>query len=182
MDRRIERTRAAVVQATVELVASRGSQVGMTEIADAAGVSRKAVYENFGSRDQVLCNATQSLLATVPLRVSALDAERPNPWDVVLAPIAEHVEQFRDFYRAVLSGPGCFLVRDAVVDHAVTGLRDVRERIEDPRVRDAGECDRFIVHGLVGVIAESLVAQPGVSVQSLAHSLSAGLAESMSCC
>ena len=39
MDRRIERTRAAVVEAAVELVARRGSQVGMTEIAQAAGVS-----------------------------------------------------------------------------------------------------------------------------------------------
>ena len=44
MDRRTERTRAAVVQATVELVASRGSQVGMTEIADAAGVSLSLIH------------------------------------------------------------------------------------------------------------------------------------------
>ena len=67
MDRRIERTRAAVVAATVALVADRGAQVGMTEIADAAGVSRKAVYENFGSRDQVLRSTTESLLHEVPL-------------------------------------------------------------------------------------------------------------------
>ena len=62
MDRRIERTRAAVVAATVALVADRGAQVGMTEIADAAGVSRKAVYENFGSREQVLLQTTVNLL------------------------------------------------------------------------------------------------------------------------
>ena len=74
MDRRIERTRAAVVRATVALVADRGAQVGMTEIADAAGVSRKAVYENFGSRDQVLRRTTESLLEQVPLDLDAARA------------------------------------------------------------------------------------------------------------
>ncbi|MDO4918169.1 TetR/AcrR family transcriptional regulator [Kocuria sp.] len=178
MDRRIERTRAAVVRAAVELVSHRGSQVGMTEIADAAGVSRKAVYENFGSRDQVLRSATECLLAGAPPRVQALDRERPNPWDAVLPPLAEHIERFRDYYRAVLSGPGCFLTRDAVVGHAVSGLRDVRDRQRLPADGAAGACDRFIVHGLVGVVADALLQQGDTDLRGLVESLTAGLAVS----
>ena len=181
MDRRIERTRAAVVAATVALVADRGAQVGMTEIADAAGVSRKAVYENFGSRDQVLRSTTESLLHDVPLEPEAARAEGRSPWDAVLPPIARHVEQFRSFYRAVLSGPGCFMVRDAVVDHALAGLREVREQRGTAAGGDAGECDRFIVHGLVGVISDSLVQHLQADLQGLVRQLTSGLAASVSC-
>ena len=175
MDRRIERTRAAVIEAAVALVSSRGSQVGMTEIADAAGVSRKAVYENFGSRDRVLRSATETLLARVP---HGREDERANPWDAVLPPIAQHIEAFRDYYRSVLSGPGCFTVRDAVVGHAVAGLRHARERGENPVGPGAGACDRFIVHGLVGVVADTLVQQRNANLQKLVSALTAGLAKS----
>ena len=181
MDRRIERTRAAVVRATVALVADRGAQVGMTEIADAAGVSRKAVYENFGSRDQVLRRTTESLLEQVPLDLDAARAAGGSPWDAVLPPIARHVEQFRAFYRAVLSGPGCFMVRDAVVDHAVAGLRDVREQQGAAPGEDEGECDRFIVHGLVGVISDSLVQHLQADLQGLVRKLTSGLSTTVSC-
>ena len=166
MDRRIERTRAAVVAATVALVADRGAQVGMTEIADAAGVSRKAVYENFGSRDQVLRSTTESLLHEVPLEPEAAQAGGRSPWDAVLPPIARHVEQFRSFYRAVLSGPGCFMVR---------------EQRGTAAGGDAGECDRFIVHGLVGVISDSLVQHLQADLQGLVRQLTSGLAASVSC-
>ncbi|RLY95143.1 TetR/AcrR family transcriptional regulator [Kocuria tytonicola] len=176
MDRRIERTRAAVVEAAVTLVSSRGSQVGMTEIADAAGVSRKAVYENFGSRDQVLRSATESLLARVPRRSPAPDGHHPTPWDVVLLPIAEHIEAFRDYYRSVLSGPGCFTVRDAVVEHAVTGLRNARAQHGPSVDPEAGACDRFIVHGLVGVVADTLVQHREANLREFVSSLTAGLA------
>lgn len=61
MDRRIERTRRAVVDATVDLVSRRGSR-GHDGNCAGCGVSRKAVYENFGSRDQVLLQTTVNLL------------------------------------------------------------------------------------------------------------------------
>lgn len=182
MDRRIERTRAAVVEAAVALVSSRGAQVGMTEIADAAGVSRKAVYENFGSRDQVLRSATESLLARVPRHLLVREDARSSPWDAVLPPIAEHIEAFRDYYRSVLSGPGCFTVRDAVVDHAVAGLRDARERGGAPVAPGAGACDRFIVHGLVGTVADTLVQRRNADLRELVSALTAGLAKSALVC
>ena len=179
MDRRIERTRAAVVEAAVALVSSRGSRVGMTDIADAAGVSRKAVYENFGSRDEVLRSATETLLARVPRHcLSPRQDARVNPWDAVLAPMAQHMEKFRDYYRSVLSGPGCSTVRDAVVDHAVSGLKHVREGGGTPAEAGDGECDRFIVHGLVGVVADTLVQQRNANLQAIVTALTTGLAAS----
>ncbi|RKQ34885.1 TetR/AcrR family transcriptional regulator [Kocuria tytonis] len=176
MDRRIERTRAAVEAATVELVASRGSQVGMTEIAAAAGVSRKAVYENFGSREQVLRCATQSLLARVPFPAQAVAADGRDPWEAALMPVARHMEQFSDYYRAVLTGPGCFLVRDAVVDHAATGLRNARARNGDLPVGATQKDDRFIVHGLVGIMADKLAQDHHADLQRVVRVLSGRLA------
>ena len=76
MDRRIERTRTAVVEAAVALAARGAPAVGMTEIATAAGVSRKAVYENFGSRDEVLRSATEWLLRDAVPSVEPAGPER----------------------------------------------------------------------------------------------------------
>lgn len=106
MDRRIERTRRAVVDATVDLVSRRGSHVGMTEIAQAAGVSRKAVYENFGSRDQVLLQTTVNLLrAELSLKSATLSGEG-DVLERLAHTVADHMIEYRDYYTAVLSGPG----------------------------------------------------------------------------
>ncbi|GHD85089.1 hypothetical protein GCM10007061_05580 [Kocuria marina] len=177
MDRRIERTRAAVVEAAVELVARRGSQVGMTEIAQAAGVSRKAVYENFGSRDQVLLGATQSLLARLPLDPSALQNREASPLDLVLPPLVAHLGEHQEFYRAMLCGPGPSLARGAVAEHAMTGLRSLREDRESGEDRGVVEIrDRFVVHGLLGVLADALAEQQDADLVTLARVLNASLA------
>jgi AcrR family transcriptional regulator len=60
--RQRRRTRAAIVDAAAQLVAS-GATPSVNEIADAAGVSRRTVYQYFPTHEQLLLDATLGLLS-----------------------------------------------------------------------------------------------------------------------
>src|SRR5690348_11206945 len=61
-DRRVLRSRSALMRAAVALVAERGTTaVSISDIAEAADVSRQLVYLQFGSRDALLLEAALAL-------------------------------------------------------------------------------------------------------------------------
>lgn len=155
MDRRIERTRRAVVTATVDLVGREGSHVGMTEIAQAAGVSRKAVYENFGSREQVLYQTTVSLLRRELPAYAGVIAQDGKVLERLTRDVVEHLSQYRNYYCAVLSGPGSYMVTTALADQLGAAFR--QPRVAQPWTSGGSLCDRFRIHGLLGVLTEALV-------------------------
>jgi AcrR family transcriptional regulator len=70
--RQRRRTRAAIVDATAELVRA-GVTPSVGDIADAADVSRRTVYAYFPTLEQLLLDATLGLLAQTPVD-DAIDA------------------------------------------------------------------------------------------------------------
>ena len=154
MDRRNERTRRAVMKATVELLESSGPRVGLTEIAQAAGVSRKAVYENFGSREQVLRQVTRGLLRSDPDLGRADHPEDTAALQLLAQHLAQHVLGYRGFYTAALTGPGGYAVRTAMADHLTGVLYRLRGQQQDGT--DGALRERFAIHGLLGMLTETL--------------------------
>ena len=61
--RQRRRTRSAIINATAELLRSGRSAPGVNEIADAADVSRRTVYQYFPTVEQLLLDATLGLLS-----------------------------------------------------------------------------------------------------------------------
>jgi AcrR family transcriptional regulator len=61
--RQRRRTRAAIVDAAARLLSEGGPPPGVNDIADAAEVSRRTVYQYFPTVDQLLLDATLGLLA-----------------------------------------------------------------------------------------------------------------------
>jgi AcrR family transcriptional regulator len=93
------------MRAALSLVAARGtSNVAISEIAEAADVSRQLVYQQFGDRETLLLEAALDLARRelVPL-VTGI----PGPIDDRAAGVAavRHSAQHRPFYRAMLTGP-----------------------------------------------------------------------------
>ena len=169
MDRRIERTRKAVVDATVDLVARRGSHVGMTEIAQAAGVSRKAVYENFGSREQVLLQATVNLLRAELSLKGASTTGNGDVLERLAHTVVEHMSEYREYYSAVLSGPGGYLAGNALVLQLASACRQRRNEHHQPS--PASLYDRFMIHGLLGVLTEALVEHDSADLHAVVSRL-----------
>ena len=75
--RQRRRTRAAIVAAAAELIRAGNATPGVNEIADAADVSRRTVYQYFPTVDQLLPDATLGLLSqsAVDDAIDAADAE-----------------------------------------------------------------------------------------------------------
>lgn len=61
--RQRRRTRAAIVNAAADLIREGNSTPGVSEIAEAADVSRRTVYQYFPTVDQLLIDATLGLLS-----------------------------------------------------------------------------------------------------------------------
>jgi AcrR family transcriptional regulator len=110
----VRRTRAALLGAAIALVSARGTaNVPVSDIADAAGVSRQLVYLHFGDRDTLLLEAALDLTRR----------ELAEPWqhlpcdapvrDHALG-IARHFADHRDFYRAMFNSASAFALSRAV--------------------------------------------------------------------
>jgi AcrR family transcriptional regulator len=87
--RQRRRTRTAIVDAAARLLAGGGAAPGVNEIAEAADVSRRTVYQYFPTVDQLLLDATLGLLAQsdVDAAIEAAGAESRDPGDRVDAMI-----------------------------------------------------------------------------------------------
>ncbi|MDT7786978.1 MAG: hypothetical protein QOF58_5397 [Pseudonocardiales bacterium] len=107
-DRRVRRTRAAVLRAAFDLVTARGSTaVTLSEIAEAADVSRRVVYQHFGDLDTVLLEAGLDL-ARRELLPRLADLREPVDERSECFAMARHFADHQVFYAALLTGPCAF--------------------------------------------------------------------------
>jgi AcrR family transcriptional regulator len=116
VDRRVRRSRAALLRAAVAVVSERGtSSVAVSEIAEAADVSRQLVYQQFGERDALLLEAALDLVRTRLVEPAAEAEGDPTDRARVLA-MAEHFASHRPFYRAMLTGPCAYRLNRALIE------------------------------------------------------------------
>lgn len=112
-DRRVRRTRAALLGAAVALVTERGTaNIPVSDIADAAGVSRQLVYLHYGDRDNLLLEAALDLART-DLAQPRAETDELIGRERALA-VARHFAAHRGFYRAMFCSAGAFALNKAV--------------------------------------------------------------------
>ncbi|WP_176611547.1 TetR/AcrR family transcriptional regulator [Actinomadura sp. WMMB 499] len=108
-DKRVRRSRAALVEAAVRLVTERGTTaIPVTDLTEAADVSRKLLYLHFGDRDGLLVAATIDLTERWAATGGAQDPETR------VVELARHLSEHQTFYRAVLSGSCAFAASEAL--------------------------------------------------------------------
>jgi AcrR family transcriptional regulator len=93
--------------------ARRTANVPVSDIADAAGVSRQLVYLHFGDRDALLLEAALDLT-----RREFADPWRRTPGTASVSEhalaVARHFADHRDFYRAMFTSASAFALSQAV--------------------------------------------------------------------
>lgn len=110
-DRRVRRSRSALMSAAVDLVSERGTaNVSVTDIAEAADVSRQVLYQHFGDRDTLLVEATLELIRVELLPnmgdlSGQLGVDRPRMLTAV-----RHFAEHRVFYRALLNSSAGYVL------------------------------------------------------------------------
>jgi AcrR family transcriptional regulator len=110
-DRRVRRSRSALMDAAVALVSERGTAaVALSDIAEAADVGRKAAYAQFGDRDTLLLEAAIDLLRRELLpEVITLPPGRARA-----IASSRHFAEHRSFYRAILASSSATQLSAAV--------------------------------------------------------------------
>ncbi|HEX6351515.1 helix-turn-helix domain-containing protein [Actinophytocola sp.] len=111
-DRRVRRSRAALMSATVRLVAERGTaDVPISDLAEAADVSRRLVYQQFRDRDTLLLEAALDLARRELLPQVT---EGPGDGHARALAVARHMAAHRAFYRALLTSSCGFALSRAL--------------------------------------------------------------------
>ncbi|MCW4386225.1 TetR family transcriptional regulator [Salinibacterium sp. SYSU T00001] len=151
-DPRAERTRAALLHAAVDVVQEQGtSDLSLTEIAKAAGVSRQAAYLRYRDLGELLLDAAIELLR------SEVGPPTPgeNPRAATLR-MTEHFARHRDFYRAMLSGRSAYALHLRILQLLHPSAPENVKALETAPARDLGA----FVTGGAGTIINSWVLDP----------------------
>ncbi|MEV4115796.1 TetR family transcriptional regulator [Nonomuraea sp. NPDC049695] len=133
------RSRAALMAAAVRLVSERGTTaLPITDLADAADVSRQLVYLQFGDRDALLVAAAADLVER-ELIPEVEDGGAPRRARMLA--MARHFARHRPFYRAMLSGSCAFPMTRALnrlFGSLVTpaGVREVFGDLDEATAQD----------------------------------------------
>jgi AcrR family transcriptional regulator len=120
------RNRAAVIAAARELMSERGLDVGMDEIARAAGVGVGTVYRHFPTKDDLILGVVRARFQRIADRAVA-ELDNPDPWAGLEAALREGAEvQAED--RGLNETLGS---RREVMERAIegTGLREATETL-----------------------------------------------------
>ncbi|WP_439656966.1 TetR/AcrR family transcriptional regulator [Lentzea sp. HUAS TT2] len=156
-DRRVRRTRAAVLAAVVGLVTDRGTTaITVSEIAESADVSRRVVYQHFGDLDSLLLEAGLDL-ARRELLPRLSDLAPPVDARAETLAVARHFADHRVFYRALFTGSCAFALDRGLISlllpvnrHAVEHLRGLSDqRAEDLAAFITGGAGSFVTSWVV---------------------------------
>ncbi|MFF4256588.1 TetR/AcrR family transcriptional regulator [Streptomyces sp. NPDC001663] len=107
-DPRVRRSRTALMRAAIELVSEREtSAVPLSDLAEAADISRRVVYQHFGDRDSLLLEAGLDL-ARRELLPHLADLPKDSDGREQALAVCRHFAEHRRYYRALLTGPCAF--------------------------------------------------------------------------
>jgi AcrR family transcriptional regulator len=161
-DRRVRRSRAALLRAAVELVADRESAaVPVSDIAEAADVSRQVLYQQFGDRDTLVLEAALDLVRR-ELLDGLPDPATPGGERASMLALAGHFAAHRRFYRALLTSSSAFALNKALTSLFLPLNRQLVGRLHGDRLGPRGVDDlaRFLTGGAAAVVNTWVVEGP----------------------
>lgn len=161
-DRRVRRSRAALMQAAVELVSERDSTaVPVSEIAEAADVSRQVLYQQFGDRDTLLLEAALDLVRR-ELLGDLGGLASPGDERASFLALGRHFAAHRRFYRALLTGASAYALNKALTGLFLPLNREHLARVLGRRfdTRDIEDLATFLTGGAGAVVNAWVVDGP----------------------
>ncbi|MET8976328.1 TetR/AcrR family transcriptional regulator [Streptomyces sp. NPDC004539] len=159
-DRRVQRSRAALMGAAVRLVSERGTtSVPVTDLTEAADVSRKLLYMHFGDRERLFTEAARDLLEReVP---SGTGEDFPASLRPQALDMARHFARHRRFYRPMLTG-ACAYAMNRTLHAFFDALNhtSVRSLYPDLDARTAEDLAQYLTGGASALVTAWVVDGP----------------------
>lgn len=128
------RNRALVLDAAGTLLAERGLDVSMQEIAAAAGVGVGTVFRRFATKDELVAAVVRErMLEVQALAARALEEPEGSTWDAFAAffvATAEHHARHRGFMEAICDSHLRASERDPINTELVSMVREIVARAQ----------------------------------------------------
>ncbi len=165
-DRRVQRTKAALVGAFVHLVLDRRyDQITVADIVERAGVGRSTFYEHYDNKDELLVEGLMGPFATLADTVCGLaDAER-------LTQTVEHFWENRRIGNILFAGPTRQLVTRTLANAIEQRLNETRARCSAPSDLPRSLAAAYLAAAQIGLLSEWLSGQSSCSVAIVAEAL-----------
>lgn len=181
MNPRTKRAREALIRAAFELVAkSPVTDISLTEIAKAAGVSRPTVYKQFNDTASLVAVATidslDAILADIDEELSFEDGE--EYLHTLMRKFVDAVYANHNFYRHAIYGPSA-----AQIMTGVSRMLDerMRTRLIGQRLNSSGtgadDCRAAISAGVVWILVRWLSSD--FKGENTPHSIADRIADTM---
>jgi AcrR family transcriptional regulator len=154
-DRRVLRSRASLLTTAVRLVSELGTtDIPVTELADAANVSRQLVYLQFGDRDALLVEAAVDLVRRELVHEEGgSEGQRPRA-----VATTRHFARYRPFYRAMLTGSCAFaMTRTLSTAFSSFTQESARELFGDLDRKTMRDMTAFVAGGVGAIINNWLI-------------------------
>ncbi len=117
-DRRQRKSRAALQQALIRLIAEKPyDAITIDDVTDAADVARATFYAHYKDRAALLAEANQDLIRDLSARVAEMTPLNPPVWTgAAVAEVFRHAAEHRHLYLLVLRGEGGPLPREQLIE------------------------------------------------------------------
>lgn len=162
-DRRVRRSRSALMRAALDLVTERDSAaVAVSDIAEAADVSRQVLYQQFGDLDTLLLETALDLIRRELLDNGGMDAVLSDDAQASALAMARHFACHRRFYRALLTGSCAFALNKALIGLFLPLNRQLIERLHGARLgpQTIDDLAIFVTGGASAVVNTWVVEEP----------------------
>lgn len=136
-ERRRLKTRALLIQATLQLVLERGYEaILVQDITDRADLGRGTFYLHFKDKEEVVWAALHDLLTEFEQESHRrLDRRTPQVEFLGLLNVFRHAEENRDLYRVMFGGKGSAVLTGRAQDFLADAfLYDIRHAPEPPEI------------------------------------------------
>jgi AcrR family transcriptional regulator len=171
-DRRVVRTRQAVVKAVTGLIFSSGvASVSMATVAEAANVGRSTLYEHFRNKDELLAASIAPLFDK--LAAACVDTN-DNDDSSNLHALVAHFWAGRAFAPSMLQGRTGQVVGEVLIESFECALT-ARDRSNNSRISPTRRRlpATYLARGTVGVLLDWLTGRVSGSASEIATILRA---------
>lgn len=177
VDLRIQRTRRALREAFLALIAEKGfDAIIVQEIADRAMINRVTFYKHYRDKYDLLEQTMQELLSELSPSVETL-LQRPADQAVFDALVRwlEHVARYASFYRTMLGKAGHIVFATQLLGYLEAIVVEVQRQQQEhrPSTLQSSINRRFIASGFLGITTWWLEQKQPASVHDVATQLHA---------
>jgi len=151
MDRRIQKTRQAIMNTFVDLLAEKGfDKITINDIAERANINRGTFYLHYVDKFDLLDKCIETYVE--PLRQHCSNTTDTSTDAIALQSIFEYLEKNFTIYKLLLSNEGAGFFRNRLYATIAQALTEVSALKPENNAFSDGVTIHFLTSGFIGVL------------------------------